>query len=258
MEPQGEGGRESGRTPQGARLSTAEPTPGPPEASGSAAAEAPAKRWKGRRAGRAGDPLEPIEVAVTALFGVLLGLLIVAVVASLLFDDIRISVVAETVCVTDSVTSGGTSALDGAFGARPGVEVIVDGPRYCLPEPTAGQRALDATGTLVSMAWRWGALLLALLLVRRARRTGPFTDGTVRGLHVLGWHLSAGAVAAHLVGGLTDGLLLRDMVDHWAFGGLLDLTALPWLAVLTGLGLITFSRLMRLATAMREDLEGVV
>ncbi|NUR68552.1 MAG: hypothetical protein HOQ47_22580, partial [Streptomyces sp.] len=38
----------------------------------------------------------------------------------------------------------------------------------------------------------------------------------------------------------------------------LELWSIPYLAVLTGLGLLTFARITRAGAAMREDLEGVV
>lgn len=202
------------------------------------------------------DPLEPAHTVITVVCAVLFGMLAIGALASLVFEDVDMSV-GGPVCVTDPTTSGSSSALDGAFGARPGVEVIVEGPRYCLDDPDFGQRALHTAGTLASITWHWGALLFALLVIRRARN-GPFTEGTARGLHALGCYLSIGALMLHAVQGVIAGALLRDMTDFWGFAVLLDLEGLPWMAVFMGVGLISFARLMRMATAMREDLEGVV
>lgn len=41
-------------------------------------------------------------------------------------------------------------------------------------------------------------------------------------------------------------------------GTWLDLWTFPYLAVLTGLGLLTFARITHAGASMREDLEGVV
>jgi hypothetical protein len=197
-------------------------------------------------------------MAVTLVCSVIVGLLLLGAATSLIFDDVHLVIPTDPVCVTDTATSGSTSGLDGSFGAHPGVEVTVDGPRYCLDGPNTGQRALYLTGTVASLAWHWGAFAFALLLIRRARRRGPFTEPTVRGLHAFGWYLSAGSALLFLTKGVIGGLLLRDMKDGWGFALLLDVEQLPWMAIFTGVGLISFARLMRVATTMREDLEGVV
>ncbi|MCC9709650.1 DUF2975 domain-containing protein [Streptomyces sp. MNU76] len=205
------------------------------------------------------DPLEPIEFAVTLVCAVAAGLLALLVLASLVLDDASLWFFdMPAVCVTDTAMSGSSSALDGAFGSYPGVSITVNGPQFCLDDPSAGQRALHLAGLTTSWGWNAGAFVFALLLIRRARSHGPFTKRTARGLNAFGWYLAAGAAVLHVGGAVVGGLLLRDMTEYWPFAMLLDPGHVPWAALFTGIGLITFARLMRLATAMREDLEGVV
>ncbi|MFB4192934.1 DUF2975 domain-containing protein [Streptomyces carpaticus] len=200
------------------------------------------------------DPLEPIEAAVTVVC--VLGAVLLTLWAALaIFAGVGFYL-PDRVCVADPSTSGGGTATAGMFGASSMVDVEVR-PTFCF-DGNPGQRALYIVATQASLLWHAGALVMAWLLIRRARKYGPFTRRTVRGLTVLGWYLAAGAVALHLVQGLVHGTLISYATDYWGYARLLDLTQVSWWPVFIGLGLLTFARLIQLATDMREDLEGLV
>ncbi|MFI9465786.1 DUF2975 domain-containing protein [Streptomyces xiamenensis] len=207
-------------------------------------------------AGKSGkDPLEPIEAAVTAVCT--LGVLVLTLWAVLaVFVDGVGFYLPDRVCVTDPATSGSGSPMDGMFGAGPDVEVVAQ-PTFCFDGST-GQRALFIAATQLALLWHVGALVMAWLLIRRARRHGPFTRRTVRGLTLMGWYLAGGAVGLHLIQGLAYGTLISYATDYWGYARLLDPTQVRWWPIFIGLGLLTFARLIQLATDMREDLEGVV
>ncbi len=207
-------------------------------------------------AGKPGkDPLEPIEAAVTVVctLGVL-ALTLWAVLA--VFVDGVGFYLPDRVCVADPSTSGGGTATEGMFGAGPGVDVEAR-PTFCFDGST-GQRALFIATTQLVLLWHVGALVMAWLLIRRARKHGPFTRRTVRGLTLMGRYLAGGAVVLHLVEGLAHGVLISHATDYWGYARLLDATQVRWWPIFIGLGLLTFARLIQLATDMREDLEGVV
>ncbi len=206
------------------------------------------------------DPFEPLEIAIVMALTAIVALVLVVGAVAILVDRVALPDLLDPVCVTDSAMSASHSGLDGSFGSRPGVSIAIDGPRYCLDEASNGQRGRYLMHRVIDLGFPVGALVGALLVIRRARRLGPFTDRTARGVQLLGRYLVVGAAAHHLTTAILGGTLLGDMRDDdvWPYAMALDPRHVLWSAVFTGLGLVTFARLMRLAAEMRQDLDGVV
>lgn len=111
---------------------------------------------------------------------------------------------------------------------------------------------LERLPTLVVYA-AFFALLWRLVAV--ARRTTPYTAGTVWWLRLLGVLLLVGALVAELVEAVAQGWLSAVVLP--AHGFLFDYD-LPTGAVVGGAGLLAVSEVVRRGMLMREDLEGTV
>jgi hypothetical protein len=141
---------------------------------------------------------------------------------------------------------------------RPGVAVSFT-PEYCDGSPSGGARLLSTFSELPSSAFYVGALFLLYWTVRAARQDGPYSLRTSGRLRLLGWYLAAGSIVCHVTESVAGAALLNSLrsADHRPL--LYDVTqGVPYFALLTGVGLLSLARIMRVGTAMREDLEGVV
>lgn len=207
---------------------------------------------------------EPLG-SVTAMFG---GVLLVVTVAAAAFTvagpgslggfgDARI-------CATQprTVYSGGEWPSHLGIAARPGASVSINGTlQACALHPGFGQRVLY---TLMSLpgALVWGSVLLLLwLLIRQARRTGPFTAQVAVAMRRLGWLILAGSAAAAAVQGFAlDQLLNTMLAAHDHFGDVLGepIRALLPVPVLAGAALLTFARIISLGTEMDAEIQATV
>ncbi|MES5823644.1 hypothetical protein [Streptomyces sp. RG80] len=197
--------------------------------------------------------LEPMATVVSTALRVLLGLLTVGVV----FNLVRGSWGSGNVCITDE--SAGSSTVPGGFTAAPGA-VVGSVPQYCTETPDAVARFLDELGALPSMLLLISSLFLLHRLLQGAAREGVYTVPTASRLRLLGWWLLLGSLLARVIEANANAALLAQLAkgDDFTAGAWLGFWSFPYLAVLTGLGLLTFARITRAGTAMREDLEGVV
>jgi len=112
--------------------------------------------------------------------------------------------------------------------------------------------------TLPSTVWFVAVLVLLFRLFRRANRDGIYTIATVRGLQILGWLVIAGAIVTKYAEQAAKARLLAAMVsDH--IGGYF-IAAAPAYApmVLVGVGVLTFSRIVRAGCRMRQDLDATI
>ncbi|MGW0576356.1 DUF2975 domain-containing protein [Streptomyces sp. NPDC002920] len=164
-----------------------------------------------------------------------------------------------SVCATDPHTEGGGDDwFSRTMEPRPGVEVSFT-PRYCDGSPNGGARLLNTLTELPSSALYVGALFLLYWLIRAARQDGPYTVRAAGRLRLLGWYLTVGSIVCHIIESVAGAALLNSLraADHRPL--LYDVTqGMPYLALLTGIGLLSLARIMRVGTAMREDLEGVI
>ncbi|MFD6325287.1 DUF2975 domain-containing protein [Streptomyces sp. NPDC058442] len=209
------------------------------------------------------NPLEPISTAVVTVLTVLATLTGMGLLVALFADDASVLGVGEkSVCVTDATTTIGVDEQPiPAFRPAPGASFHVDAhPEYCTEAPSVVQGLLNAATQLVPFVFIVGALLLALRLIRGAARDGLYTTQTAERLRRLGWWLLAGSALTGIATSMAEKALLASLrldSDISAFSGLLSWDV-PFMAILTGLGVLSFARIMRVGVTMREDLDGTV
>ncbi|XUL92732.1 DUF2975 domain-containing protein [Streptomyces galilaeus] len=212
----------------------------------------------GAKSGSTGSPLEPMAGVVTALcaltavFLVLKTFAAVGIGGAFGWGD-------GSVCATDPSTQvGGEDWSIRTMKPGPGIEVLFT-PRYCDSSPSGGARLLSTLTELPSSAFWIGALFLLYRVIRAARQDGPYTVRTAGRLHLLGWYLAVGSIVCHVTESVAGAALLNSLraTDHRPL--LYDIDhGIPYFALLTGIGLLSLARIMRVGTAMREDLEGVI
>ncbi|BBC34506.1 hypothetical protein SGFS_058000 [Streptomyces graminofaciens] len=199
--------------------------------------------------------LEPMATVVSVALRILLGLLTVGVVVSI----VRGSWGGSFVCITDESTTSSVTPLPAATEIGAQVDSI---PRYCAEEPGAYLRFLDELTGLPSTLLLISSLFLLHRLLQGAAREGVYTMRTAARFRLLGWWLLVGSLVVEITEANARAALLAELaksVDFTAWAWLeQDMWTFPSLAVLIGLGLLSFARITRAGTSMREDLEGVV
>ncbi len=188
---------------------------------------------------------------------VTLRVLLALTTAGLLLRIVRGGWTDTAVCATDDAATASTATA--AFLPERGA--LVDAiPRYCAEAPDAYLRLLDELGDLPSTLLLLSSLFPLHRLLRDAAREGVHTARTASRLRMLGWWLLAGSLIAEFVEANTGAALLPELSAGTDFtaGSWLTAWSTPYLAVLTGLGPLTFARITRAGAVMREDLEGVV
>ncbi|MFE4425095.1 DUF2975 domain-containing protein [Streptomyces sp. NPDC056817] len=206
------------------------------------------------------NPLEPISTAVVAVLTVVATLVVTGLALALFADNVSVLGIGEKdICVTDTTTSIGVDEQPiPAFRPAPGARFTVEAhPEYCTEAPSAMQSLLNAATQLVPFIFIVGALLLALRLIRGAAGGGLYTTQTAERLRWLGWWLLAGSMLTGLATSMAEKALLASLTFDSDFGVLSgdDVSFMP---IFTGLGVLSFARIMRVGITMREDLDGTV
>ncbi|MFK4070483.1 DUF2975 domain-containing protein [Streptomyces sp. NPDC029674] len=209
------------------------------------------------------NPLEPMSTAVRAVV-TLVAVLMGAGLLGLLFSDgVHVLGIGDTsVCAEDSTMSVGVGeGPDLGVEPAPGAKVDLSAhPNYCTTAPSTTQSLLNTTTQLVPFVFSTGALLLVLQLIRSAEREGLYTARTAGRLRKLGWWLLAGSTLAAIAVSTAERALIASLSrdsDVSALSGLLTWD-IPYMAIFTGLGVLSFARVMRVGITMREDLDGTV
>jgi hypothetical protein len=204
------------------------------------------------------NQLEPIATVVTALCVLMAAFLVLKAYAAFGLGG-AFGWGDGSICATDPYTHGGSGdELSQALGPKPGITLSFM-PEYCDNSPSGGTRLLSTLTELPSSALYIGALFLLYWLIRAARQDGPYTLRMAGGLRLLGWYLAIGSIVCHIAESAAGAALLNSVrsMDHRPL--LYDVThGMPYFAVLTGIGLLSLARIMRVGTMMREDLEGVI
>ncbi|MBV7254320.1 hypothetical protein GJ659_027055 [Streptomyces sp. S-2] len=201
--------------------------------------------------------LQPLTSIVSVTLRILLGTLVAGFLLSLFVDGVHWG--RGDMCVTADWT--GTSGSDfQPYETLPGAGVNYT-PTFCPVEATGTnwQQFLGVMRTAPVTVLLIGGLFLLDRLLRLAAREGVHTSGTAARLRVLGWWLLLGSLvvetAASVAGGLLLGTLTDDEVADAAWA---QLWSAPYLAVLTGLGLLTFARIVGASALLRDELDAVV
>ncbi|GGJ64860.1 DUF2975 domain-containing protein [Streptomyces brasiliensis] len=197
--------------------------------------------------------LEPMATVVSVVLRILLAL----ATAGLVLSVARGSWGSFSVCIADE--SSTSSATPGGFAAESGAQVDSI-PRYCAETPDAHLRLLDALSDLPSTLLLISGLFLLYRFLQGAAREGVYTAQTASRLRLVGWWLLVGSLVVEIAEANARAALLAALAKDVGFSAetVLNMWTFPYLAVLTGLGLLTFARITRAGVSMREDLEGVV
>ncbi|MFD8891924.1 DUF2975 domain-containing protein [Streptomyces sp. NPDC059566] len=202
--------------------------------------------------------LEPLSTVVSAGVRLLISLLLAGFVLSVFNGSVPFWDGMNTCVTADWITSS-SAPNDAAFGARDGARVSAI-PQYCAENPTAGQQTLGILSEVPSLVLLIGGLVLLHRLLRSAAREGVYTLHAASRLRFLGCWLLVGSLVAEATRAVSQAALLDTLADDAQFSAeaVLHATQFPYLAILTGLGLLAFARIMRVGATMREDLEGTV
>jgi hypothetical protein len=206
------------------------------------------------------DPLEPLSTATGTLLG-LLGTGLVLAVGTTIFASGSILGWGRSasVCVA---TGGQDTAPDTGWLSdihlAPGVSAMTSGFHLCTMTPSTAQRLWFTLQELPATVLLVGAVLLMYLFVRSARHLGVYTPTAARRLRVLGWFLLAGPVAQTVIAHFAASRLAHGMAADSA--GPLGAVpyAVQWPVLLTGIAVLSFARILRLGSGMREELDGVI
>ncbi|GLY65858.1 DUF2975 domain-containing protein [Amycolatopsis taiwanensis] len=207
------------------------------------------------RAPKARNPLEPLRSVSGALATLMVIGLAVGVLSAVFGSGSLFGLGKGFLCVNASNVG---MSVDAQF-AKPGVGANADGVSLCTQHPDAGQQALHALIEVPGGLLFLGALFLLHRVIREAERAGVFGEGVADRLRTLGWFLVAGQLVAMVVKGIATAYLVADLstldpatplgMVYWQWS---------WPVLLSGLGALTFARIMRIGVRMREDLDGTV
>jgi hypothetical protein len=203
---------------------------------------------------------EPLE-SVTAFFGMLLLLLLLAGGGLALFQSGPLS---SSLCVSPPSVSLSNSGWqpDSSFTARPGAALMVDGQvQGCLNHPGIGQWVLYYLMLIPSAVVWVGVITLLWLMMRTARREGPFTPRVATAMRRLGWFILGGSVTASVIHAVALGRLLVIMMNSpspWV-GPIWDaVRGVAPIPLLAGAALLTLARVIRLGSAMDDEIKATV
>jgi hypothetical protein len=171
----------------------------------------------------------------------------------------------QPVCADASINGMSFSGDGPTLVGAPGV-TSVSGPSnpmsVCVTNATGRQRALAYLGSAPPTVFKLAVFVLVSWLLLVARREGPFAPRVHRMLMALGWFVIAGSVVASVAHGVAGAYFLasavtvpvpvKDDVLSALYGAVLGAP------VLVGCAVLTFARIMRAGSLMRDDLEGTV
>ncbi|MEV5258917.1 hypothetical protein [Streptomyces anulatus] len=176
-----------------------------------------------------------------------------------LFTDVRMGWSGSNGCVRATWLNGSSADTRALFSPRPNAQVGAV-PEYCATDMDGYQHTLDILIKLPWVVLLIGGLLLLNQLLKAAEKEGVYTLRTAARVSRLGWLLLGGTTLAGLVEANAKAALLDTLSREapYTVASWLNIWTPPYLAILIGLGLLTFSRIIRAGADMRDDLEGVV
>lgn len=203
------------------------------------------------------NPLEPLASVTWMILGLgVLGLGLSAVATAFGSGSFLGWGHHASVCVRTVGFSASDSNRPGDPFMQPtaGTSRSISGYEFCTSSPTGSQRFWYIAENLPETLAGLGAVLALYLLLRHAERNGIYAPGVAVRLRFLGWFLLGVTVLRPAVETLARARLLASMVNE-PMGAA---PQIPWLVGLAGLAALSAARIMRVGSAMREELEGVV
>jgi hypothetical protein len=213
---------------------------------------------------------EPLAT-ITFLFGAFLtALMVLAIANTLVGRGGSLTGYGHTaVCATDSNIGigGDPPAPIPEFATRPGASLNDNSNlSACVMHPALGQRLLSTLTGAPSILLFAGILLVVWRIIRSAGRGGPFTPHIAAMLRGLGWLIIVGTMVVAAIQEAASLLLLNTMLAHHvaSLAGALGYAASSaiWALlperILIGGALLTFARIMRLGSAMEDEIKATV
>jgi hypothetical protein len=215
---------------------------------------------------RAASPLQPITRTVNVLLAVTLAGLVLGGVGSLLGQAEFFGFKAgdpPDVCIDTDIFAvhAGPGHLP-VQGLGPHDRARVDTMTVCFSHVSAVGRIFGIFTHLPSLLFFMGVMLLIRRTLGAAEANGIYTPATANRIRALGWFLIVGVFVVPVVETLARSGVMASRLPYanWTSGFHLWNDVFPFSipVLLTGIGLITFARIMRIGAMMRADLEGTV
>jgi hypothetical protein len=203
---------------------------------------------------RSADPFAPIDTAARFLLALYSVALVVGVVMTVIGKANLFSWRTNVLCVNDPNEYSAVTLPD----LKPGVTAAAQGVTVCTPNPSLSQHLLTTLAQAPNYLLFIAVLLTIWLLIRDAKRNGLYTARMAQQLRWLGWLLGLGSLTVMVIQGEANSYLAASMVHTTSPLTNVDYWQVPTVTLLTALGVLSFARIMRIGTTMREDLDGTV
>lgn len=204
-------------------------------------------------------PLHPLETLTNLLTWLLAMGVVLLAMGSMLIAGGDVGSPQCTVvpgAAADDLLTGGGPAVRGL---RPGADASVDALEICGfgAGLVSYLRALAPFMPHLMLAIALVALLHVLL--RRATRSGLFSVDVVRTVRLIGWVLILGSILAELATAVAETGMLNYVVPG-SFGvlALVSYVEIPLTAIIGGVAILTAARVLRLAVALRQDVDATI
>lgn len=159
-----------------------------------------------------------------------------------------------SVCVDAGAEGTEAKGMSWLFTPHPGVRAYNTGFHLCTDTPTTGQRWWSSLEQFPRDATLFVVALTIFFTLQQAHLRGLYTRGFAAKLRFLGWFLVVESIVQEPIEDFAGGKLWHTMAD----GPFSRTWNVVWVGLLAGVALLSLARIMRVGTAMREDLEGVV
>ncbi|MFE0023821.1 hypothetical protein [Amycolatopsis sp. NPDC059021] len=212
------------------------------------------------KASKQRNPFQPLRGIAEVLSIVFWLLFIFAVVQTVYTAGWWPGAKPTSICV--DATHFVSSHITGDLGTslKPGVKASANVTNLCAEPPSAGQRFARIGDQLPPGVFIVGALIVLLHFLKTATRKGPYSDVVPGKLRWLGWYLLIGGPVLAMISALARFFLRRSMVTDLSSGSWFSdwVGELPWWAIVAGAAALSFARILRIGSRMREDLEGTI
>lgn len=207
------------------------------------------------------DPLGPIDFILNVLGTLTITLLLTVTLTSLFGSGSGLGITDDQVCAEASPTvvqgpqqaellREGTIGDNGTWGTT--------SVRFCAEDPSATQEVLHLGIPGPGLLFWIGLLVLTKRLTRRGRRDGMFTDHFAHGVGLVGAYLLVGCVVVAAIHAAAQGMLIATLLpDEGAWIGFVGWD-FSFSSLIAGFGLLTVSRVLHQAVAMRDDLDATI